>query len=148
METFTLNNITVEAETLNEAKVTAFLAVLSTFEEFSSKQTWALSYLNAWRGQRRATLGLTSAEFQELVYTGKVLECQRWQINPESTFGLSGEAAARGISNAQMAALVIGQWQAWQAASDQIEAAYITARAAVLAAADEAAIAEVLAGLE
>lgn len=107
-----------------------------------------LQYLNTWRGARRAALGLTSAEFQVLVYTGKVLESQRWLAAPESSFGLAAEAAARGISNEAMAALVLGQWSSWQAASDGIEAAYITVRAAVEGAADEAAMAAVLASLD
>ncbi len=94
----------------------------------------ALNRLNEWRGNQRSGLGLTSDKFQELVYTGKVLECQRWQRDPGSSFGLAGEAAARGISNEAMMQLVIGQWNAWQVASDQIEAIYVTARVEVIAA--------------
>lgn len=104
----------------------------------------ALAKLNTWRGQRRASLGLTSAVFQELVYTGKVLECQRWLSDPESAFGLAAETAARGLSNEQMATLVLGQWAAWQAASDAIEAAYIVARTAVEAATNESEVSAVL----
>lgn len=111
-------------------------------------RAWALAELNRWRGARRAALGLTSANFQELVYTGKVLESQRWLAAPGSVFGLAGEAATHGITNEAMAALVLAQWSAWQAGSDAIEAGYIAARAAVAAAGDEAAMAAVLAGLE
>lgn len=124
------------------------LAAIRASVDEAEFRSWALAYLNTWRGQRRATLGLTSADFQELVYTGKALECQRWLADTESNFGLAQEAAARGISDEAMAALVLGQWAAWQSASDGIEAAYITARAAVEAAEDEATIASVLASLD
>lgn len=109
---------------------------------------YGLQYLNTWRGARRSALGLTSANFQELVYTGKVLESQRWLAAPGSAFGLAAEAVAHGISNEAMAALVLGQWSAWQSASDAIEAAYITARLWIEAAEDESEIARVLAGLK
>lgn len=108
----------------------------------------AFSTLNTWRGTRRVALGLTEANFQELVYTGKVLESQRWLSAPESPFGLASEAAARGITNEAMAALVLAQWSAWQSASDAIEAAYIIARLWIEAAEDEEEIARVLAGLK
>lgn len=111
-------------------------------------RSWALAYLNTWRGARRSALGLTSAEFQELVYTGKVLECQRWLSDPESNFGLALEAAARGLSNQDMALLALGQWSAWASGSDAIEAGYITARAAIEAAGSVDEIAVILAGLE
>lgn len=121
--------------------------MVAKFEPLEAAKAEALSYLNAWRGARRAALGLTAATFQELVYTGKALECQRWLADKESNFGLAGEAAARGLTNEQMAGLVSGQWSAWQAGSDAIEAEYITARLALLAAADEAGIVAALAGL-
>lgn len=115
--------------------------------ELDKLKAWALDYLNTWRGARRAALGLTPAAFQELVYTGKVLESQRWLAAPESSFGLAAEAAARGLTNEQMASLVIGKWAAWSAGSDGIEAEYITARAAVSLAESVEEIAAVLAGL-
>lgn len=108
-------------------------------------RVYGSQYLNTWRGRQRAALGLTSAEFQELAYTGKALECQRWQAAPESAFGLAKEAAARGLTNEAMATLALTQWAAWQAGSDTIEADYITARAAVLAAGTVEEIAEILA---
>lgn len=110
-------------------------------------RTWSLSYLNTWRGGQRIAAGLTVADFQELCYTGKALECQRWINAQETTFCLSGEASARGISNLEMAALVLGQWAAWQSASDQVEAAYISARQQVLVAGSIEAIADILAQL-
>lgn len=103
-----------------------------------------LLWLNTWRGERRVALGLTSVTFQELVYTGKVLECQRWLTDQGSAFGLAGEAAARGLSNEAMAVLVLDQWAVWQAGSDAIEAEYITARAAVMAAGTIEEVAAVL----
>lgn len=151
----------------------AIRAALDSFEFASVEDTrdWALNTINAWRGQRRAALGLTSTEFQELVYTGKFLMCILWLYdqatglffsaitNYVTGLGLSlppgfgqfpchNEAVSRGISDVQMALLILAQGFGWLAPSDQIEAAYITARAAVLAAADEAAIAAVLAGLQ
>lgn len=93
-------------------------------------QAEALNILNQWRGRKRVEVGLTSTEFQELVYTGKAIEATRWLSDQTSPFGMAGEAAARGITNLEMAQLVAGQHAAWMAASDQIEAAYTTAKAA------------------
>ena len=110
-------------------------------------RTWSLFYLNTWRGEQRIAAGLTVADFQELCYTGKALECQRWINAQETIFALAGEAAARGITNLEMADLVLGQWAAWQAASDPIEAAYISARQQVLVSESIEAIADILAQL-
>lgn len=107
-------------------------------------KTWALDYLNTWRGEQRVKFGLTSTAFQELAYTGKALTAERWLLNQEMPFGLALEAAARGITNEAMAQLVLVQWQAWQAASDQVEAAYWTKKAAILAALNVEEIAEIL----
>jgi hypothetical protein len=116
-------------------------------QDLQSQKTAALNLLNQWRGEQRTAIGLTDTTFQELCYTGKALECQRWLSDTSSTFGLAGEATARGISNEAMAALVLGQWAAWQGASDQIEAAYVTAQAAIEAAQTVEEIETVLTGL-
>lgn len=85
----------------------------------------AAEQLNIWRGNQRVALGLTRAEFQELVYTGKALEAQRWIIAQDTPFRMSNEAARRGVSNLEMAQWVLAQWDALQNGSDQIETAYI-----------------------
>lgn len=145
---FAIGNITVTGGDKTEV-VTGALQAWTEQEglDLVSLRTWALNYLNTWRGARRAALGLTPAAFQELVYTGKVLECQRWMAAKESNFGLAGEAAARGLTNEQMAGLVLAQWAAWAGGSDSIEAAYITARAAVSLAESVDDVGAVLAGL-
>ena len=156
----TVNGLTIESD--DPANVVA--GVIASFgldSDFEVIRAWALDHLNTWRGQQRAALGLTLAAFQELVYTGKVLECQRWLselANPKGrcgewangeqpAFGLAQEAAARGLTNEQMAGLVLGQWAAWSASSDAIEAEYITVRAAVGLAESAEEIAAALAGL-
>jgi len=99
--------------------------------DLNTIRVWALSVLNQLRGDQREAIGLTEARWQDLAYTGKALEAQRWQSAPETQFGYAREAAARGISDAQMAALILGQWAAMQEASDAIEAAYVVAKAAI-----------------
>jgi hypothetical protein len=106
----------------------------------------ALDRLNAWRGQQRQALRLTKAEFQELVYTGKAIECQRWLAAPETPFGLAAEATARDLSNEEMAAMVLAQHAAWLTASDAIEAAYWTVKVDVEAAQTGEEIEAILAG--
>lgn len=148
MVEFEIGNITVTGTDKAEV-VTGALRAWAEQEglDLTGLRAWALGYLNIWRGQRRAALGLTQAAFQELVYAGKVLECQRWLAAPESSFGLAQEAAALGLTNEQMAALVLDRWAAWSAGSDGIEAEYITARAAVSLAESVEEIAAALAGL-
>ena len=111
-------------------------------------RVYGLSYLDTWRGERRAALGLTQAAFQELVYSGKMMQAQRWLDNTELPFPFSYEATARGISNQAMAELIVQQGEAWLSGSDMIEGAYILAKTAIAAADDEAAIVAVLVGLE
>lgn len=149
MVEFAIGNITVTGADKAEV-VTAALRAWAEQEglDLAGVRAWALGYLNTWRGERRAALGLTKAAFQELVYTGKVLECQRWLAAPESSFGLAQEAATLGLTNEQMAGLVMARWSAWSAGSDAIEAAYITARAAVGLAESVEDVGAVLAGLE
>lgn len=113
-------------------------------DDVDGARMWALEQLNIWRGEQREAIGLTDSKFQELAYTGKALECQRWMADQVSAFGLHGEAAARGLSDAEMAALVLAQWAAWQAASDGIEAAYVSTVASISGAADVALIAALL----
>lgn len=115
--------------------------------DLEERRAIALKSLNTWRGEKRAGLGLTSATFQELVYTGKVLECIRWRAAPGSDFGLGGEAASRGITNEAMAEIVEQSHAQWQAASDSIEAAYFAVLPQIESAATIEEIAAVLAGL-
>jgi len=120
------------------AAIQTFLRLDSDYNiippNFEDVQAWAFDYLNQWRGEKRAEIGLTSAAFQELCYTGKALEATRWLDDQQSPFGLAGEAQARGLSNLAMAQLVLGQWVAWQGASDQIEAVYFNAKTSIEAA--------------
>lgn len=104
----------------------------------------ALAGLEQWRGYERQKAGLSQAWGAELVYSGKFTQAQLWQHGLISEFYFTLEAAARGLTNAQMADLIIGQGHAWLAASDQIEAGYVAAKAAVETA---ASVEEMLAGL-
>jgi hypothetical protein len=150
----TVNGATIEDNNKN----VAINAAIATFSKATSNEIlppdleevrgWALEYLNQWRGEQRLAIGLTSAEFQQLCYTGKALEARRWLAEPETYFGLAKEAAARGITNEAMAGIVSAQWAAWQAGSDTIEAVYVTAKAATEAAVSVKEIAAALEGLE
>lgn len=131
----------------------------------------ALDHLNTWRGQRRAALGLTSAAFQELVYSGKFLMVILWLYDqatgaffsaiasyvaglglplPQNfgQFPCHAEAEARGLSDVQMALLVLAQGFGWLGGSDAIEATYITSRTAIENASNEAEVAAALLVLE
>lgn len=83
-----------------------------------------------------------------LAYTGKILAVQRWLLAQDTEFELAREAVARGLTNEEMAALVLEQWGAWQAASDPIEAAWVKANLAMKAATSLEEIAGILADLD
>lgn len=107
----------------------------------------AVNTLNAWRSARRRALGLSMADFQELVYSGKMMQAQRWLDDPTQRFYFTQEAAARGISHFEMAQIILGQGEAWLLASDVIEAGYINIKALIEASQDEEQIAGILEGL-
>ena len=119
-----------------------------TGADLVAAQAWAVdTVLQGWRGGQRALMGLSSAQWQDLAYAGKAAHCREWIADQSQPFGLAREAAVRGLSNLQMAQLIIGQNNAWLDANDQIDAAYTAARAAIEAAEDVAAIEAVLVGL-
>lgn len=121
-----VNGLTIESED----PTLVIKAAICSFGDPSSLEivrSWALSYLNTWRGKSRLTLGLTSAEFQELRATSDIPRLSRCRLAPETDFGMAKEALARSLTNVQMAELVLAQHQAWLSASDTIEATYITA---------------------
>lgn len=127
-----------------------FISILAQYEvqpDITIIRGISLDLLNHWRGDQRAAIGLTEARWQDLAYTGKALESQRWQSAPETPFGYAREAAARGISHTQMATLILDQWAAMQEASDKIEAAYVTAKSGIEGAGSVAEIEVVLSGL-
>lgn len=146
---FTIGNITVSGPDKTEV-ISQAISAWAEQEglDLEGVRAWGLSYLNEWRGQKRVEMGLTQAAFQELVYSGKMMQAQRWLDNQALPFPFSYEATARGISNQATAELIADQGAAWLAASDVVEGAYILARTGIMAAANEAAIVAVLAGLE
>lgn len=95
----------------------------------------AIDALQQWRGDQRAAMGLSAAQWQDLAYAGKAAHCRAWMADQSQSFGLAREAQVRGLSNLQMAQLIVAQNDAWLDANDQIDAAYTSARAAVEAAA-------------
>ena len=108
---------------------------------------FAIDVLQQWRGDQRAKMGLSAAQWQDLTYAGKAAHCRAWLLDTSQPFGMEREAAVRGLSNLQMAQLIVSQNDAWLAANDQIDAAYTAARGAIEAAATVAEIEAVLAGL-
>jgi len=108
---------------------------------------WAIDALQQWRGDQRAAMGLSSAQWQDLAYAGKAAHCREWIADQSQPFGMEREAAVRGLSNLQMAQLIIGQNDAWLDANDQIDAAYTAARDAIEAAESVAEIEAALVGL-
>lgn len=100
--------------------------------------------LNTLRGQQRSALGLTRAEFQEMTYSGKMMMAIFYRLFPGMLDDLINdiqpgwmaenhnlfrrEATARGITHPQMVSLIIKQGLDWLAASDAIEANYVTER--------------------
>jgi hypothetical protein len=117
--------------------------------ELDRAKAAALAQINNQRGQARVRLGLTKAEFQELVYSGKMMQAQRWRDlnDPDAPFPFVLEAQARKITNEQMADLIIAQGNLWLAGSDAIEATYIIAKTAVDEASTTQEVQAVLDGL-
>ena len=115
--------------------------------DLSSVQAWAIDALQQWRGDQRAAMGLSAAQWQDLAYAGKAAHCREWLKDQSMPFGLAREAVVRGLSNLQMAQLIIGQNDTWLDANDQIDAAYTAARAAIEAAASIEAIEAALVAL-
>ena len=109
---------------------------------------WAIDTVQIWRGNQRALMGLSSAQWQDLAYAGKAAHCRAWLADQSQPFGMTREAAVRGLTNVQMAELIVSQNDLWLDANDQIDAAYTAARAAIEAAQTVAEIEAVLAGLE
>jgi hypothetical protein len=103
--------------------------------DVSQVRPWAIDALQQWRGEQRLKCGISVAIGQEMAYIDKASHCRDWLKDQSMPFGLALEAAARGLSNLQMAQLVVGQNNAWRAANDQIDAPYAAARAAIEAAA-------------
>ncbi len=96
---------------------------------------------------RYVTLGPGKA----MAYERKAQAAESWiaaaSPDPADYPILTAEAAARGLSVDAFAALVIAARDAWATASGQIEALAITAKAAIAAAADEAAVRAAVAGI-
>jgi hypothetical protein len=107
-------------------------------------RSWALTAINIWRGDQRRALGLSDAWGQALVYSGKFDQAQRWIDDETRPFYFEAEARARGLSNQQMASLIIAHGEAWLLASDRIEAAYITTKVAIDVAEHVKTIADIL----
>jgi len=111
-------------------------------------RTAAIDAVQQWRGDQRAKMGLSSAQWQDLAYAGKAAHCRAWISDQSQPFGMQREAQVRGLSNLQMAQLIIGQNDLWLDANDQIDSAYTAARGAIEAAGGVAEIEAVLAGLQ
>lgn len=108
---------------------------IKTPPTLSQAQDKALTFLDIWRGRERIErAGFEPADWQELVYTLKIVETQRWIGNQSSAYGLALEAHARGLTNLQMAQLVINRYNAWLSASDQIESEFLQTKTAIEAA--------------
>lgn len=130
-----------------EAEQAAIDIVVAAHNPIISVRAEGLARLNEWRGNKRKTLGLTDAWGQELVYSGKMMMALRWLEDQESTFYFHQEAGARGLTDLQMAELIIDQGKAWLMGSDAIEAEYILAKLAIEAGENQAEIGDVLEGL-
>lgn len=115
--------------------------------DFAVVQAAAIDFVQSWRGDQRAKMGLSSAQWQDLAYAGKAAHCRSWIADQSQPFGMAREAAARGLTNVEMAQLIIGQNDLWLDANDKIDAAYTTARNAIEAAQSVAEIEAILAGL-
>ncbi len=121
---------------------------LITPPDLETVRPWAIDTVQIWRGNQRALMGLSSAQWQDLAYAGKAAHCRAWLADQSQPFGMAREAAVRGLTNVQMAELIVSQNDLWLDANDQIDAAYTAARAAIEAAQMVAEIEAVLAGLE
>lgn len=106
----------------------------------------AIAYLQQWRGTKRAEAGLSEARFQELVYARKAERSRAWLVSGGS-FPFAAEAAARGMTNTELAQLIVGEDEALLGYNDQIEAVYVAAREAIEAAKNVEQIKAALAGL-
>lgn len=115
--------------------------------DFATVQAASIDFLQSWRGDQRAAMGLSAAQWQDLAYAGKAAHCRAWLLDQSQPFGLQREAEVRGLTNLQMAQLIVGQNDAWLDANDRIDAAYTAARAAIEAAETIEAIEVALAGL-
>lgn len=115
--------------------------------DVASVRAAAVEVLQQFRGDKRALMGLSSAQWQDLAYAGKAAHCREWLVDQSQPFGMVREAAVRGLTNLQMAQLIISQNDAWLDANDRIDAAYTAARAAIEAAASVGEIEAVLVGL-
>lgn len=116
-------------------------------DDVSAAAAWAIDALQQWRGDQRAKMGLSSAQWQDLAYAGKAAHCRAWLADQSQPFGMMREAQVRGLTNVQMAQLIVGQNDAWLDANDQIDAAYTAARAAIEAVQTVGEIENILAGL-
>lgn len=117
-------------------------------DDLEACKTWAIdAVLQGWRGDQRALMGLSSAQWQDLAYIGKALHCREWLADQSQVFEFASEAQVRGLSNVEMAELVISQHIAWLRGNNQIDTVYTAARAAIEAAQTIEAIEAALAGL-
>lgn len=119
----------------------------ATEQPFEVVQAASIDFLQGWRGDQRAKMGLSAAQWQDLAYAGKAAHCRAWITDQSQPFGMEREAAVRGLTNLQMAQLIIGQNDLWLDANDKIDAAYTAARNAIEAAQSVAEIEVILANL-
>lgn len=99
--------------------------------DLSTVQVWAIDYCQQWRGNQRAKIGLSAAQWQDLAYAGKAAHCRAWLADRSQKFGMGREAKVRGLSNVRMAKLIVAQNDAWLDTNDQIDSAYAQVKSLV-----------------